>query len=165
VGAGHEIQSFAEGVVSLASSRYPFCATGDEGRDDALRLGMKVVPFAEHLNRFQLVVTGSAAARYQVTWGPVTRTYTADELAAGVNLTAEFEVNPFSEAFKRVDDAVGAKQAFETTQIKKIFHGEEGKQDMEAAVQRTEAERAPLAIAIQSALVTVEHTIRIEAVQ
>ena len=68
-------------------------------------------------------------------------------------------------AFKRVDDAVGAKQAYETTQIKKIFHGDEGKKDMEVAVKRTEAERAPLVEAIKTAFVPVKHTIKIQAAE
>jgi len=163
-GRGHKVESFTDGVVTLVSSRYPFSATGDSERDAALRMGMAVVPFAGELNRFQLVVIGGAATKYQVTWGPVIQTFTADQLAAGVNLAADFEVNPFSEAFKGVDDAVGAKQAFETTQIKKIFHGEEGKADMEAAVRRTEAERAPLEAAIHTAFTPVKHSIHIEAI-
>ena len=62
-----------------------------------------------------------------------------------------------------VDDAVGAKQSYETEQIKKIFHGAEGKADMEAAVKKTEAVRAPLAAAIAAAFQPVTHTLKIEA--
>jgi len=68
-----------------------------------------------------------------------------------------------SDAFEKVDAAVAAKQAYETEQIKEVFHGPEGKKDMEAAATKTEAERAPLAAAIQTALVPVTHTIKIEA--
>jgi hypothetical protein len=100
-----------------------------------------------------------------VTWGDEARIYSAAELAGGVNLAADFATNPFSEAFERVDKAVAAKQAYETTQIKKIFHGDEGRQDMEAAAKRTEAERAPLAEAIRAAFVPVRHELRIEAVK
>ncbi len=163
--AGHHVESLKDGILTMVSSRYPFCATGEADRDAALRMGMAVVPFAGHLNRFRLVVKGGTSSSYRVTWGPLVRTYTGDQLASGVNLAADFEVNPFSEAFRRVDDAVGAKQAYETTQIKKIFHGDEGKQDMEAAVKRTEAERAPLAAAIRAAMVPVRHSIRIEPIQ
>lgn len=38
----------------------------------------------------------------------------------------------------------------------------EGKQDMEAAVKRTEALRAPLAEAIRTAMIPVKHRIRIQ---
>ena len=61
------------------------------------------------------------------------------------------------------DAAVAAKQAFETKQIKQIFHGAEGKADMAGAVARTEAERPPLAMAIQAAFLPVTHTIAITA--
>jgi lysophospholipase L1-like esterase len=159
--AGHKVESVANGEVTLTSSRYPFCATGDTNKDSSIRSGMEVVSFNQDLNRFKLVVKNATAANYKVTWGAETRSYPATELAAGVNLAADFAVNPFADAFKRVDDAVGAKQAYETTQIKKIFHGDEGKQDMEAAVKRTEAERAPLAKAVVAAFVPVKHTIKI----
>ena len=70
-------------------------------------------------------------------------------------------MNPFTDAFARVDTAVAAKQAYETKQIKQIFHGEEGKRDMAAAAERTEKEREPLAAAIKTAFVPVTHTLRI----
>ena len=47
--------------------------------------------------------------------------------------------------------------------VKKVFHGAEGKADMEGAVSRTEAERATLVTAIHNAMVPVKHTIRITA--
>jgi len=99
-----------------------------------------------------------------VTWGGNTKQFSAQQLRKGINLAAEFPLNPFSEAFARVDAAVAAKQAFETKQIKQIFHGDEGKKDMNVAVTRTEQERAPLAGAIKSAFLPVTHTIRIEPV-
>lgn len=39
-----------------------------------------------------------------------------------VIVAADFDVNPFSDAFNKVDKAVAAKQAYETKQIKQIFH-------------------------------------------
>jgi hypothetical protein len=45
-----------------------------------------------------------------------------------------------------------------------VFHGQEGKADIEAAVRRTEAERKPLADAIREAMQPVQHTIRVQAV-
>jgi lysophospholipase L1-like esterase len=163
--AGHVVNSVADGVVSVTSSRYPFCATGEPNKDDSIRSGMEVVPFNPELNRFQLIVKNGNAAKYQVTWGDTVRTYAASELATGVNLAADFAVNPFSEAFHRVDEAVAAKQAYETKQVKSVFHGDEGRQDMEAAVKRTEAERAPLVEAIRAAFVPVKHAIKIQAAE
>ena len=163
--AGHKVEAVANGEVTLTSSRYPFCATGETNKDNSLRSGMEVVSFNQDLNRFKLVLKNATAANYKVTWGDTSRNYSSAELAAGVNLAADFAVNPFSEAFKGVDEAIGAKQAYETTQVKKIFHGDEGKNDMAAAVKRTEAERAPLVEAIKTAFVPVRHTIKIQAAE
>ena len=162
---GHKVESVANGEVTLTSSRYPFCATADTNKVNGILRVMEVISFNQDLNRFRLVVKNATAANYKVTWGAETRGYSSAELSSGVNLAADFAVNPFSDAFKRVDDAVAAKQAYETTQIKKVFHGDEGKKDMEAAVKRTEAERAPLAEAIKTAFVPVKHTIKIQAAE
>ena len=113
----------------------------------------------------RLVVNGATAPKYKVTWGTVSKEYTGDQLTKGVNLANDFAVNPFSENFNKIDAAILAKQAYETKQIKSIFHGPEGKKDMEAAVKSTEAERAKLVDAIKPLVVPVTHTIKIEAAQ
>ncbi len=161
--AGHVIQRCANGEVTIVSQRYPFCATGPADKDDSLRSGMTIVPFNQDLNRLILKVKGTSAGSYKVTWGGESKVYSADDLAAGVNLAADFPANPFSAAFKKVDDAVLAKQTYETRQIKTIFHGKEAKADMDATVTRTEAERKPLVEAIGAAFVPVTHTVKIEA--
>jgi len=163
VSKGHELVSYRDGTLTVKSSRYPFCAAGPEDGADSIRSGMALVPFNQDFNRLMLVVKGTKAASYQVAWGSTTRVYSAQQLAAGVNLAADFEVNPFSDAFKAVDDAVAHKQEFETTQIKKLFHGEEGKADMEKTVTDSEKDRTPLVIAIKAALVPVTHTLTITA--
>ncbi len=160
---GHAVKSFEGGALTVESRRYPFCATGAPDKDDSLRSGMTLVPFNAELNRFRLVVKGAPAAGCTVTWGGTSRTYPADALAKGVNLAEDFKANPFSEAFGKVDAAVAAKQAYETKQVKQIFHGKEGREDMEGAVKKTEAERMPLVEAIRAAFVPVTHTLRIEA--
>ena len=160
---GHVVNSFKDGVLTVTSRRYPFCAADEPGKDSTIRGGMELVPFNAQLNRRRLVVKGTTAPNYKVTGGETARVYSAGQLKCGVNLADDFAANPFAEAFKKVDEAVGAKQAFETKQVKQIFHGPEGKADMAAAVQKTEAERAPLAAAIQSAFQPVTHTLRIEA--
>lgn len=78
------------------------------------------------------------------------------------SLAVDFPVNPFSAAFARVDDAVARKQAYETRQIKTLFHGPEGRADMPATVALTEKTRAPLVEAVGVAFVPVRHSIRIE---
>lgn len=162
--AGHRILSAGPGRIEVESRRYPFCATGPVDQDSSIRSGMRLVPFNEELNRFTLVVRNASAGRYHVTWGDTAKTYTAAQLATGVNLAADLEVHPFSKAFQRVDEAVGKKQAYETRQIKDLFHGPEGRTDMEMTAALTEKVRAPLAAAIRDAFVPVRHTIRIEPV-
>ncbi len=161
---GHEVISFKDGALTIKSSRYPFCAAVSDPTDDNnLRSGMTLVPFNRELNRLTLRVNHGAAKHYRITWGGRVRIYTADALARGVNLAEDFDVNPFSGAFARVDAAVAAKQAYETRQIKDLFHGPEGRQDLEATAALTESVRAPLARAITEAFTPVTHVIKIEA--
>lgn len=160
---GHESKEFKDGTLTITSNRYPYCAIGDTDKDSSIRSGMSLVPFNDELNRLRLVVNGASAAKYKVTWGANLKEYTGEQLTKGVNLANDFPMNPFTEAFNKVDAAVFAKQAFETKQVKQIFHGPEGKKDMEAAVKSTEAERAKLVDAIKAAVVPVTHTIKIEA--
>jgi lysophospholipase L1-like esterase len=161
--AGHEVLSFSKGALQIKSTRYPFCAKGDPKKHNSIRSGMTLVPFNQELNRLTLVVKNAKEKSYVVAWGTETKIYSAEQLAKGVNLADDFPENPFSEAFKKVNDAVKAKQEYETKQIKQLFHGEEGKNDMEATAAKTEKEREPLVAAIKKAFVPVTHVIRIEA--
>jgi len=159
---GHRIVAAEKGRVEIESSRYPFCATGPADDDGSIRSGMTLVPFNERLNRLILVVRNAPAGRCRVTWGETSKTYAAEELARGVNLAADFEVNPFSEAFKRVDEAVAKKQAYETRQVKDLFHGPEGRVDMDMTATLTEKARTPLVDAVKAAFVPVRHTITVK---
>jgi lysophospholipase L1-like esterase len=161
---GHQVTKAGADGIALTSTRYPFCATGAPDKHNSIRSGMTLVPFMQRLSRFTLVARGGSAAKYAVTWGSEAKTYTAEQLAAGVNLADDFHVNPFTGAFKKVDEAVAKKQAYETEQIKKQFHGAAGKADIEKTVAETEAIRTPLANAIAAAMVPVEHVIRIAPV-
>ncbi len=160
--SGHTVDGFADNTLTVTSSRYPFCAAGTLDKDNSIRSGMTLVPFNAQLNRLELVVKGGHAANYAVTWGNETRTYSAAQLAAGVNLADDFAVNPFSEAFAAVDAAVAAKQKYETRQIKDLFHGPEGNADPDATAALTEKARQPLVEKIAAAFVPVTHTIRIQ---
>lgn len=159
--AGHTVESFINNELTVVSTRYPFCAGGETNRDNSIRSGTTLVPFFEELSRFQLVVKDAPAAQYQIVWGSTTNVYSSAQLAAGVNLAADFVDNPFCEPFKKVDEAVAAKQAYETKQIKQFFHSQEARTNMVAVVEQTEAGRAPLAAAIAAAMVPVRHTITI----
>lgn len=159
--SGHAVTKSEAGEVALTSTRYPFCASGPFDKHNSIRSGMTLVPFMQDLSRFTLIATGGSAAKYSVTWGGESRTYSAEQLKAGVNLADDFQINPFSAAFKQVDDVVLKKQQYETEQIKKQFHGAAGKADIEKTVTETEAIRTPLAAAIAASVVPVSHTIRI----
>ncbi|HUC84751.1 MAG TPA: SGNH/GDSL hydrolase family protein [Candidatus Acidoferrales bacterium] len=162
--AGHTVDSFKDNQLTITSTKYPFCASGDTNSEGSLRSGATLVPFFQELSRFNLIVKNGSAMQYYVIWGSATNTYTAGQLADGVNLAADFVDNPFCEPFRRVDEAVAAKQEYETRQIKQVFHSKEAEADMEKAVATTEAERAPLAQAIADAMTPVTHTIVIQAV-
>ncbi|MCA9262687.1 MAG: SGNH/GDSL hydrolase family protein [Planctomycetales bacterium] len=159
--SGHQVESFENGTLTITSTRYPFCAPGPVDRDDSVRSGMTFVPFDEELNRLILKVSGVQGLA-TITWGGASRTYSARQLADGINLAAEFTNNPFGDAFERVDNAVAAKQEFETRQVKQIFHGRPGRDNMEQAVAETERERQPLADAVQAAVRPVRHVLLIE---
>ena len=173
---GHKVLSAKDGNYTIESSRYPFCACLDEAQakagyppcgtndlasDNTIRSGMALVPFNSDLNRFLLVGKKAQAANYKVTWGSEAQVFSADQLAKGINLAAAFPHNPFCEQFAKVDAAVAAKQAFETTQIKKRFHSPEGKTNMVAVVTATEQERDPLVAAVSAAFVPVTHALTI----
>jgi lysophospholipase L1-like esterase len=174
---GHKLVKAKDGEFVITSSRYPFCACVPDGeggpsypvcgkddpeKDNCIRSAMTLIPVNQELNRLILKASNVKAGRsYKLTWGSESRTFTADQLERGINLAAEFESNPFSGAFAKVDAAVAAKQAYETKQIKQLFRGPEAKTDMEGVAARTEQEREPLAAAIQAAFVPVTHTIKI----
>jgi hypothetical protein len=186
---GHEAVSSGNGEFTFRSTRYPLCATNnDVASDNSIRSAMSLIPFNTDLNRLMLVAKNGGAARYTVTWGNTSRSYTAEELAQGVNLAADFVNNPFCDAYYKVERAVLTKQEYETKQIKQIFHElaagrfksakdiqdpemkqlfelkkPDGKFDRDAIVEATEKKRAPLAEAIHAAFVPVTHTIRIVA--
>jgi lysophospholipase L1-like esterase len=177
VSPGHTLVSAREGEYQIKSSRYPFCACvpagqgaasypvcekDDPAKDNSIRSAMTLIPFNQELNRLTLKADNVKAGRsYKVTWGSESKTFTADQLARGINLAAEFPCNPFCEAFAKVDAAVAAKEAYETQQIKQTFRSPEAKADMEGVAARTEKEREPLAAAIRAAFVPVIHTIKI----
>jgi len=162
--SGHTVESFKNNQLTVVSTRYPYCAEGATNRDDSLRSGATLVPFFENLSRLELVVKNGSALQYRVIWGNTTNAYSALQLAAGVNLAADFVDNPFCEPFRRVDRAVAAKQAYETKQIKQEFHRQQAMADWDTIVATTEAERAPLAEAIADAMVPVRHTIEIQPI-
>ena len=188
VSTGHHLISSKAGKLQIKSTRFPFCAAGKLADNNSIRSGMSLVPFNEELNRLTLVARNGTAQKYTVTWGKEGRSYTAEELAKGVNLAADFVDNPFMKAFEKVDKAVAAKQQYETKQIKQIFHdlasgkykseadikdkdikelfalrNDQCKFDMQDLEKATEKQRQPLVDAVKAAFVPVTHTIRVVA--
>ena len=161
--AGHELVGREDDQFQIKSMRYPFCATGDVAKDSSLRSAMTLIPFNQELNRLTLIAKNGSGSRYKVTWGSESRTYTAEQLAKGVNLAEDYVMNPFSEAFAKVDAAVAAKQEYETRQVKILFHGPEAKLDTHAVEELTERVRSPLAAAVRKSFVPVTHTLGITA--
>ncbi len=174
--AGHQLVSAENGEFKITSVRYPFCpclprtdgsrnypvcGADDTGKDNSIRSAMTLIPFNQDLNRLTLMARKGPAKQYAVTWGTETKTFSAEDLARGINLAAEFPCNPFCEQFAKVDAAVAAKQAFETRQIKEKFHGPGARDNMDQIVVETENERAPLVDGIKAAFVPVTHTIKI----
>ena len=110
----------AVAAVEVSSTRWPFCFEGDANSSGGTRSILPFVPFNDDLNRYLLRVSGLKTLAAKVTWGAETKTFTKDQLAAGVNLAAEFPHTPFDEPFAHFQAAVAEKQNFETFMIKQI---------------------------------------------
>ena len=184
VSKGHKVISVQPGAFTIESSRYPFCACEPPGlaaasypvcgqdnvsTNDSIRSGMTLVPFNQRLNRLMLFVKNATAPSYRVYWGDESATFTAEQLRAGINLAAEFPENPFSAAFAKVDSAIADKQAFETKEIKDLFHGNGNPSgaalvaQSDSVVGKAEQERDGLVAAVHAAFVPVTYVIRLEA--
>lgn len=171
---GHRILAITNGAVTIESRRYPFCFTGG-GRDAVtLRSMLPFVPFNEHLNRFELVVTDLAGDHAIVNWGTTNKTFTRAQLEEGVNLAAEFAATPFSQAFAGVQEAVYQKQTLDIGIVKQAIVGLDfiartvpPAPDVTAAsallLDRLVEQEAKAVAAARAKVVPVTHTLRIEA--
>ena len=121
---GTKVVSYASGALQLESTRYPFCFAAGSGDKDAhsTRSILPFLPFNQDLNRYLLVVKNPSAKSLKITWGKESKTFSAEELAKGVNLAAEFLDNPFVAPFQAVQEKVDAQQAFETMASKQLLH-------------------------------------------
>jgi hypothetical protein len=171
--AGHKVLSSDGGKVTIESTRYPFCFYGDPAQPDSTRGVIEFLPFNEQLNRLTLTAKGGTAARYKVTWGDVAKEFTADQLAAGINLAAEFLDNPFSKPFQQVEIKIAQQQAQEVHWIKNLLHGipnykqiapQEG-DSLEKVAMAIVAEDKKARDASAASLVPVKHALQIEPMQ
>ena len=170
--AGHEVTSAAAGSATIKSTRYPFCFFGDAKDPSSAKAILEFLPFNADLNRLTLIVKGANAdAAYHVTWGEKSRDFTGEVLAKGINLAAEFPDNPFSDAFKKVDAAVGQLQGYETPLTKELLHNirpyqsalKDDPATVDALLAKLIARDKTLADAARAAVVPVTHTIKVEA--
>jgi lysophospholipase L1-like esterase len=171
---GHKVAGGNAGSVELVSERYPFCFYGEPGSSSGTRSIAPHFPFNEKLNRFTLRVKNLNAPRAMVTWSGESKAFTREQLTAGVNLAAQFDKTPFDGQFKKVVDAIAAKQNFETLMIKNLVttfreFSAESKKDPELANaftnlgKRLMAPQAELDAAARKAIVPVKHTITVAA--
>ena len=99
--SGQKILSVKNGVVTIESTRYPFCLTGDQAP----------AAFNDDLNRYTLTAKGIATLKAKVTWGAEGREFPTSDLVKGVNLAAEFAGHtPFDAQFAKVKSVATSRQ-------------------------------------------------------
>jgi hypothetical protein len=173
--SGQEIASYQNGTVTVKSTRYPFCFAGRIDSPDATPAAvLRNVPFNDELNRYLLVVKNLGAPKAKITWGGATKEYTADELAKGINLAAEFvQNNPFMNQFTAVDNAVHLQEdqeqcltqffLFQVPRFKAYIPGADTAFDQLVAAGI--AQHQKLFNAAAALVIPVTHTIKIEPQQ
>ena len=172
---GHQVAGGTGGKVEFESTRYPFCLDPDPKASSSTRSIVPFCPFNDELNRFVLKVRNLPAPRARVTWGETSVEFTREQLAAGVNLAATFPATPFDAAFRKVLEAVGQKQNFETLMIKEMVtkfraFGRETAADPALAeafrqvAARLTARHETLDAAVRQALQPVRHTVTVTPV-
>jgi lysophospholipase L1-like esterase len=171
---GHTVVSSSAGKAEIESRRYPFCFYGDEKSAEATRSIVPFVPFNDDLNRLTLTAKNVVTPRAKVTWGTASKSFSKEQLEKGINLAAEFLDNPFSDAFRKVDEQVSKKQGFETPMIKDVITrfgvaksllGEDAVAEaaLETVRQRLVAKDDALHATVRAAIVPVRHTIGVES--
>lgn len=170
--SGHKLLASKAGAAELESTRYPFCFEGDEKSSAGTRSIARFFPFNDELNRFTLKVKNLSAEKAKVTWGDESKDFTRAQLESGINLTAEFSKTPFDAQFKKLLQAVGAKQNFETPMIKSMItsyrqFSNEAKEDRELASafskvsERLTVRQQQLDKDMRKTIVPVKHTISV----
>ncbi|MBN1422704.1 MAG: DUF1080 domain-containing protein [Planctomycetes bacterium] len=169
---GHTVRASAAGEAEIESTRYPFCFFGDPKSSSGTLSILPYIPFNQDLNRLVLAVKNLGADRARVTWGEASKVFSRADLEKGINLAAEFLENPFCEAFRKVDEAVGRKQAYETPMIKdaitrfrtiRSLLGDDAEAEKGFAIlrERLIAKQRALAAEVRGAAAPVRHRIRV----
>jgi hypothetical protein len=171
VTAGHKVVNASARVLEIESSRYPFVLPDDSSSKSGVQEISRFVPFHRDLNRFLLVIKNPPGARLKVTWGKWSHTYSAEELAGGVNLAEDFRDNPFGETFRTVEAAVKAKQIYETDAVKVLLSSiptwskyyPQKKDHLDNLKQEVIARGRSLFEAARSKVVPLKHHLQVEA--
>lgn len=166
---GHRVTGYADGILSVESTRYPFCFPGNTGTTGALAM-TPFLPFNEDLNRYRLVVK-NAPARARVIWGGAEKEFTAAQLEAGINLAVEFLDNPFVTPFRNVTAAILKQQEFEglikgrlNTLAQWRADFAEGEEHYNGLRDKIVSASEQLRAASRAAVVPVSHQVRITPV-
>lgn len=170
---GQKVESYKNGVVSLISTRYPFCFAGSAGDKEPNNTAgiIQCMPFNEDLNRYILIVKGVKTAKAKVTWGGESHEYSAEDLAKGINLAAEFMANPFRDQFVQVHQAVQLQQQQEQTFVQGFLHEAKSYKTKMPSASEAVDQWAASGMALHDALfkgasalvVPVKHTIKVES--
>lgn len=171
---GHKVLSAQPGEIVIESIRYPYCfQRGNDHATGPTASILPYLPFNEDLNRYVLKVSNLSTPKAMITWGRESKEFTAEQLAQGINLAAEFLDNPFAGPFAEVSKQTSAKQSFETLFLKDYM----GKTQPElSAVLPAKAEAFKqveggfrqihdgLMDNVAATIVPVKHTIKVEAI-
>lgn len=171
---GHKVVSTKNSTTVIESTTWPFCFDADPKASSSTRSILPFTTFNEDLNRFTLEVKGLTKEKAKVTWGGESREFTKAQLEKGINLAAEFAKTPFDGPFMEVLNAVGAKQALETSMIKNIISPfrnftTEAKADpefgkaQETIKSKLVERQTALDAKVRERLLPVTHTITVEA--
>lgn len=172
---GHTVAAAENGTFTVTSTRYPFCMNANKNRQGALDMA-PFVPFNADLNRMTLVVKNPGAENAVVAWGKAERTFTAAQLAEGVNLADAFAgETPFQQAWQALSKAVNDKQTRETWKYKTFMnllrpfaarHADDAEfmAAFAVVVGKVDQERAAHEDRIRAAVTPVEHALAVTPV-
>lgn len=168
---GHTVLGYANGVLKIESTRYPFCFENPQDPTGSRAL-TPFVPFNNELNRYRLVVK-NAPARTRITWGSMNREFTAAELSTGINLAEAFPENPFCAPFFAAAKVMKEQQDFEDQSIRVLLNSLlDWRKDYPASAPQTRiladlvaAKSVEKRAASRAAIRPVTHELKIEAVR
>lgn len=163
---GHSVKG-SNGLAEIESIKWPFFL------EPEMRKITAFCKFNEELNRYTLRVKNLSTAKAKITWGAVSKEFTSEQLASGINLATEFDKSPLDNSFIQLVIAVNAKQAYETPMIKGMItnfrnFANDAKADPEFAgalntlKQKMIARQEKLDAEARAKLVPVKHTIKVE---